>query len=672
MSELERQRWLAGLALVVALPLPITGIATWPFVLPYMVMAGWLLTRSRPVAPVPTWLENVLAPLVLLAVVAAGGVQFGVLRPVAHLAVLVAAVRLPGCASPRRARRTLVITAIIGVAGIASSTHPSLIAYLLAVLALGTVAVGRETLLGLRTAEQPLPSRLAWPPARLVVATVVLAVLVGAPLFAMLPRLRSPFAGTAIGSGGTSGFRNEVTLHGIGDIKVSQEVALTVRFPGVMEPPREWLRLAGATLNHYRAGGWVEGRYVEPLPPPSRGQSVPLWPVADPAGLERGEITVEKQERNLFLPPGTVSLEPPLAVDVYRTPMGVLRIPRGTPVPFTYAVSFDPGHLRASPPEAADLEVPRRVRERVAPLVETVVVGARGSLATALAIEQHLQTEYTYSLRTMASLREDPVIWFLFRGRQGHCEFFASAMAVMLRTAGIPARLQVGFSGGERQGDGTWVVRDSRAHAWVLAWVGGQWRVFDPTPLEGQPSAGPEGWRPRIPWTWEDVDALWNRWILTFTLFDQAEMLRTVAAWVAANARTVGMVLGAAAGLAVLVLVIWRRRPAIRPAPGSERPRGTDPVVRALEKVLDQARRRGLAVEHSLTPQAFAALAAAAFPAAHEPLSWLVATHERRRYAGGPSPGRRELRRQVALTLRAITAQPASRRAPASTVGRPA
>lgn len=656
MSELERQRWLAGLALAAAVPLPITGIATWPFVLPYMLMAGWLLARPRPVAPLPAWVENLLAPLVLVAVVMAGGLQFGVLRPVAHLAVLVATIRLPGCASPRRMRRTLVITAIIGIAGIASSTHPSLLVYLLAVLALGTVAAGRETLLGLRTAELPLAPRLAWPPARLVAATVVLAVVVAAPLFAMLPRLRSPFAGTAIGSGGTSGFRSDVTLHGIGSIKVSQEVALTVRFAGVTAPPREWLRLEGATLNHYRAGGWVEGRSVEPLPLPGLGKAVPLWPGTRAVGLERAEITVEKQGTNLFLPPGSVSLEPPLAVEVGRTPMGVLRIRRGTPVPFSYAVSFDPRHLRTRPPEASDLEVPGRVRERVTALVENVVVGARDSLAVARAIEHHLQTEYTYSLRTMASLREDPVIWFLFRGRQGHCEFFASAMAMMLRIAGIPARLQVGFSGGELQGDGSFVVRDSRAHAWVLAWVGGQWQVFDPTPLEGQPSVAQEGWRPRIPWTWEDVDAAWNRWVLTFTLFDQAEMLRTVGTWIGANFRLVGLTVGAIAGLTLLVLTTWRRRPRSRPDPGSQRPRGADPVVRALEKVLDHARRRGLAVESSLSPQAFGALAAVAFPAARDPLTWLVGAHERRRYAGGPSPGRRELRRNTDAVIRAMRA----------------
>ncbi len=84
-------------------------------------------------------------------------------------------------------------------------------------------------------------------------------------------------------------------------------------------------------------------------------------------------------------------------------------------------------------------------------------------------------------------MRQDPVEWFLFDSREGHCEFFASSMVLLLRTVGIPARLQAGYIGGEREGDGAYLVRESNAHAWVLAYVEKRWRVFDPTPPEGRP-----------------------------------------------------------------------------------------------------------------------------------------------------------------------------------------
>ena len=80
---------------------------------------------------------------------------------------------------------------------------------------------------------------------------------------------------------------------------------------------------------------------------------------------------------------------------------------------------------------------------------------------------------------------------FLFRTRRGHCEFFATAMVVMLRSQGIPARFVTGFLGGEENAfEGYYVVRQSNAHAWVEAWFPDRgWQVFDPTPASGRPGA---------------------------------------------------------------------------------------------------------------------------------------------------------------------------------------
>lgn len=655
MKDLERQRWLAGLSLLAAVPLPVTGIATWPFVLPFAATAIWVLVRRRVVEPLPPWLENVLAPVVLVAVVAAGGMQVGVLRPVSHLALLVAAIRLPGAARPGRARLTLTTAAIIGAAGIASSTHPSLVAYLLLMLAVCTVAAGRAILLDLMSRTQETAGGAAWPPVRLVVLTLVLAAVIAVPLFAALPRLRSPFVGARSGSVSVSGFRSEVTLHGIGAIKVSERPALTVRFPEAGEAKSGWLRLEGATLNYYRGGTWVEGRNAQPLPLPRRGQAVAVWAAAEGGPLRRAEITLEKESENLFVPVGTVELEPPLSVEVSRTAMGVLRLPPATGAPLRYAAMFDPAQPRSPPPDEIDLEVPAPVRERIAPLVHEVVGEALTPLAIASALEAHLRSSYGYTLRPQASWREDPVVWFLLRGREGHCEFFASAMALMLRVAGVPARIQVGFAGGELQPDGSFLVRDSHAHAWVLVWMGDRWQVFDPTPPEGQPLAPAAKAGLRLLWRWEDAVAAWDRWVLTFTLFDQADIARSVAAWLTSRPRVVWPAVALA--LVVAAWSAWRRR--LRSRQDSEARRGRrreEAVVRVLEGVLAAGARHGLEVSPAASPRAFGAAAAAAFPAAAPAVEWLVQAHERRRYGGGEAPSRRELRRCAAEIERAMAA----------------
>ncbi|MGZ0171974.1 MAG: transglutaminase-like domain-containing protein, partial [Planctomycetales bacterium] len=103
-------------------------------------------------------------------------------------------------------------------------------------------------------------------------------------------------------------------------------------------------------------------------------------------------------------------------------------------------------------------------------------------------IEERLQSSggYKYSLSNeIIDPSIDPVEDFLFNRKQGHCEYSATAMALMLRAVDIPSRLVSGFKGGQMSGfSGAFAVEGRHAHAWVEAWVDGQWKTFDPTPFE--------------------------------------------------------------------------------------------------------------------------------------------------------------------------------------------
>lgn len=103
---------------------------------------------------------------------------------------------------------------------------------------------------------------------------------------------------------------------------------------------------------------------------------------------------------------------------------------------------------------------------------------------------------YTETSLTLVGCGGDhPLEDFLFRYKSGHCEYFASAMVLLLRSQGIPARLVTGFLGGEyNRLEGYYVVRQVNAHAWVEAWIEGEgWRTFDATPPDGRPGSGGEG-----------------------------------------------------------------------------------------------------------------------------------------------------------------------------------
>ncbi len=110
--------------------------------------------------------------------------------------------------------------------------------------------------------------------------------------------------------------------------------------------------------------------------------------------------------------------------------------------------------------------------------------GASDPLAKAVQLESHLRRSFAYSLDNSPAGSSDPLAAFLFEDRAGHCEFFATAMAVMLRTQGIPSRVVNGFRLGEfNDWSGYWVVRQSDAHSWVEAYLpGAGWVDFDPTP----------------------------------------------------------------------------------------------------------------------------------------------------------------------------------------------
>lgn len=135
------------------------------------------------------------------------------------------------------------------------------------------------------------------------------------------------------------------------------------------------------------------------------------------------------------------------------------------------------------------LELPARLDGRIPALARAMAGGAETDFEKAGAIEGRLRRDYRYTLDLPKRAPLDPLADFLFRRKEGHCEYFASAMTVLLRTEGIPARIVTGFLGGEYNHiTDLWVVRASDAHSWVEAWIAGiGWTAFDPTP------AGVEG-----------------------------------------------------------------------------------------------------------------------------------------------------------------------------------
>jgi transglutaminase-like putative cysteine protease len=157
---------------------------------------------------------------------------------------------------------------------------------------------------------------------------------------------------------------------------------------------------------------------------------------------------------------------------------------------------------------------------RIASLAEQITAKAAGPAEKASAIENYLRSHYGYTLQLPQTPPRDPIANFLFVRREGHCEYFASTMAVMLRSLKIPSRVVNGFSGGEFNDiNSRYVIRASDAHSWVEAYIPGEgWMEFDPTPSGG--AQAQTTWN-RFMLYMDAMASFWREWVINYDLAHQ-------------------------------------------------------------------------------------------------------------------------------------------------------
>ncbi len=184
-----------------------------------------------------------------------------------------------------------------------------------------------------------------------------------------------------------------------------------------------------------------------------------------------------------------------------------------------------PSDLRLASPAYPNLVLPTYLQlpqldPRVQALADRIVAGSANPYDKAANIERYLKTRYAYTLDLSGTRGEDPLADFLFVRRAGHCEYFASAMTIMLRAEGIPARYVTGFSSGEYNNvGGDYILRESDAHAWVEVYFPGYgWITFDPTPGGNIRRAGLFD---RIDMYWDSFQFAWSEWVVNYDFSHQ-------------------------------------------------------------------------------------------------------------------------------------------------------
>lgn len=360
------------------------------------------------------------------------------------------------------------------------------------------------------------------------------------PLFLIAPR--SGLAAITRSGGGPAhfvGFSESVSLGEIGELKQDDAVVMRVRVDQNLLARR--IRWRGVALDEFTGRGWRKSLEARRGGRNERGERG-FFRLATTEALHR--LTTQ----TFFLEP----LESPVLFAAHRAVAiqgdlpfvrvdgeGSLQAHRHEFERMIYKVYSDinephPEQLRADmrryPAEYSRyLQLPETVDPRISVLANAMIINAqaRNRYDAAKAIESQLQIDYGYSLQMTAS-GTDPLADFLFNVKAGHCEYFSTAMAVMLRTKGIAARVVNGFLPGEyNEAAGAYTVRQSDAHSWVEVYFPetNAWVTFDPTPAAGRAEPMRTGFAAQLQKYGEALELIWFQYVVGY---DQQEQ-RTLA-----------------------------------------------------------------------------------------------------------------------------------------------
>jgi len=646
MTASQYRRLLGALMVWSVVPLPFLYIILPPFWL--LAGAVGLVLFMRPGLKIrfTAAVLNVLGIVILVAVLAVGGLRVGPLRPLGHLLLLVTAVRALAVSDRRSFFTGLLPVFLVWVVAVTSSTHITIVVYFAASAGVWWWAGMRILLAGTGIDLQRVGE--VFPRPRHAVAAALAALVLAGPIFVVMPRLRSPWIAGRGGASSVTGFTSHVDLGGVGTISQSPEVAMVVRSPSGERLESRWMRLRGTALERVTLDSWAP-RGATQVPDGAAGL---VWPFGRRSSLDGTvelEIELVNPRRYLFVPEGTVALAAP--VPVLLDPSGGVALesrPRG-PLTYSVWVARGDGPVPTDAPPSTlrsfelDQEVGRLAREMVA--------GQRTPAAMAEAVEDYLQENYAYSLSGMTYMRSDPVTWFLLTERQGHCEYFAGAMVAILSELGIPARIVAGYSGGSLALDGeSAFVREANAHTWVEARVGPgpEWTTFDPTPAAEVPGLAHATGRERIQWALQWAQSSWDRYLLTFGFGEQIQMLSAATSAIETAVRALSWrILGAVASVFASAVFLWRRLRGRQQR--SLRPRGAEtPAATVMERVADRLGRAGIEVPPRATVRWIANRARARWPAVGAAIGDLTWLAERELYAAAsPRPADRAVVRKL-------------------------
>ncbi|HZR58392.1 MAG TPA: DUF3488 and transglutaminase-like domain-containing protein [Terriglobales bacterium] len=374
---------------------------------------------------------------------------------------------------------------------------------------------------------------------------IVLLTLVGATgIFFLLPRMSGGYINAYLPTSDVStGFSDRVELGRIGEIQQSRSVVMHVRIDGDIGGAFD-LKWRGVALNVFDGRSWsnpherhivarvFDGSFLlsnadaktETLHASLLERPIHYRVLMEPLGnnvffLAQRTKSLTGNYRLLAIDEGgaVFDLDAEHPIGAYEATSN-LAAPSAAQLRTAY-VGYPPAVLLNY------LQLPR-IDSRISQLAAQITSRSDNNYDRAVAIETYLQTHFEYTLELSRTAPRDPLAEFLFVRKKGHCEYFASSMAVMLRSLGIPSRIVNGFHGGEFNDlTSQYVIRASDAHSWVEAYFPGYgWISFDPTPAG--PGTSSTKWS-RMMLYMDALQSFWHDWIVNYDFGHQLALTQS-------------------------------------------------------------------------------------------------------------------------------------------------
>lgn len=359
-------------------------------------------------------------------------------------------------------------------------------------------------------------------------------------LFFLLPRTaRAAFRSLVSERYHLPGFSSEITLGQIGELKQQSTPVLHA----LIESPNDKLALKwrGSGLTQFDGKRWYNPPgQLEQIAARNGDMMITPAPQRNSGKVVSYKVHVSQIETDtLFLAGIPELIRVSGARTIVRGPGETYRTGFGSADGRTY---WGVGNLPApdAPPQIGiqplpeqsfheHLLLPGSTDSRILELARQAGTGS-SALEQARSIERFLRTKYSYTTELLSEPVADPLAHFLFTRKEGHCEYFASAMAVMLRVVHIPSRVATGFQSGQYNPmTGLHVIRASDAHSWVEAWIPGKgWTTFDPTPPDSRQNQGFAAVWSQLLLYMDAADTFWRQWVVDYDIQRQISLVASV------------------------------------------------------------------------------------------------------------------------------------------------